>query len=82
MSDDRKIISLSPRIAEKKQAELSGKKELSVRVRELEELTQRLIDRIRLQEEEIRVLSDRFWKVLRLIRKQQDRDAEDVAGDA
>ena len=82
MEDKGKIISIQPRLSEKKQARLTGKKELSVRVRELEEVVQRLVDRLLLQEEEQKTLSDRLWKVLRLIRKQQEAVSEDDGEDA
>ena len=74
------IISLPPLIDKKKQASLSGKKELSVRIRELEEMNQRLIDRLLLLEEEQKTQSERLWKTLRLLRKMKasEDDGEDA----
>ena len=74
------IISLPSLIDKKKQASLSGKKELSVRIRELEEMNQRLIDRLLLLEEEQKTQSERLWKTLRLLRKMKasEDDGEDA----
>jgi len=64
-------MTLHPRREAKKAQERTSRKTTDARLRELEEDVLQLIDITLQQKEEIQVLTDRFWKVTRLLRKYQ-----------